>query len=234
MAFLPFKARSMFSSSSSPSSQTQPNAPPPMRPSNTATPATLTPLTPPAPAHRHGQPSPLATLQYQQDLLADFWSGSAARTPRPPRASSPSPPPRSSSSTHSHSRSYSETHESVGRSGSGKGMGKGKTKWAQAIQVRERRAHEEEGLPEPRTAARTMFLFGFLCPLLWFAGAVLLFFPRTPAVEMAHIDVAVHSERSRRAKAEERWARRCLWACVCVLAAVPVVVLGVVLARRHA
>ena len=71
-----------------------------------------------------------------------------------------------------------------------------------------------------------------MCPLLWLAGAVLLFVPTTPRVEMASVPLPVHAAAARERRvaryraAEARWARRCLWAAVALLAVLAVVVVA--------
>ncbi|KAI0705963.1 hypothetical protein C8T65DRAFT_740690 [Cerioporus squamosus] len=172
---------------------------------------TVVPPSPLPPTHQ--QTSTLATLQYQEGLIADFWSGSAARAPSPPTSSS--------------------SHTSSMGSAGGK-----KIKWGNAIRVREaERSTRTQVLPdEPKTRARLFFLVGFVCPLLWLAGAFILFYP-TPQPEMASLPVHSTQERGRRLavyrKAETKWAKRCLWAWVCVMAIVPVIVVAAVLANKH-
>ena len=74
-------------------------------------------------------------------------------------------------------------------------------------------------------------------PLSWLLGAFLLFFPSTPHPEMASLPVHSTEERERRIavyrKAESKWAKRCLWAWVCVTAIVPIIVVAAVLANKH-
>lgn len=132
-SFIASKSRSLFGgSSSSPASSGDRHN----RPFSMASSVTVVPPSPVPPTHQ--QASTLATLQYQQSLMADFWSGSAARAPSPP-----------TSSTTSHS-------SSVGSAG-----GK-KSKWANAIMVREaERSARTQAYSEPKTRARLFFLLGF-------------------------------------------------------------------------
>ncbi|KAH9916563.1 uncharacterized protein BXZ73DRAFT_105758 [Epithele typhae] len=166
-------------------------------------------------------PSELATLQYQQDLLRDFWSGSAAGPLPPPPvpvAVSPTSPDASRSSSFD--------------------LGEGqKTKWGSVILGRSHIALAAAPVPKP--LSRTLFLFGFLCPLLWFVGAFFLFRPPAPrAVELNALPFYTVGERERRVAAyratEERWAKRCLWAAVAVLAIAAFVAGGAVMAARGA
>ena len=75
-----------------------------------------------------------------------------------------------------------------------------------------------------------------MCPLLWLVGAVFLFRPPTPRVDPDALPVYAKAERARRisayAAAEERWAKRCLWAWVAVLCVVSVAAGGVAYAVR--
>ena len=73
-------------------------------------------------------------------------------------------------------------------------------------------------------------------PLLWLVGAVFLFRPPAPRVELADLPVHAAMERERRlmayAIAEEKWAKRCLWAWVAFLCVVAVAAGGVAIAIR--
>ncbi|RPD53665.1 hypothetical protein L226DRAFT_350586 [Lentinus tigrinus ALCF2SS1-7] len=208
-SFISSKARSLFGgSSASPASPTGDLA---LRPFSMASSVTVVPPSPVPPSHQ--QESTLATLQYQQSLMADFWSGSAARAPSPP----------TSSSTHTTS-----TGSSGGR----------KSKWANAIMVQEaERSARMQVMPEPKTRARLFFLLGFVFPLSWLLGASLLFYTPTPHPEITSLPVHSTEERERRLaayhKAETKWAKRCLWAWMCVMAIVPVIVVAAVLASKH-
>ena len=72
-----------------------------------------------------------------------------------------------------------------------------------------------------------------MCPLLWLVGAVFLFRPPTPCADLdaQPLPVYAKAEHARRisayAAAEERWAKRCLWAWVAVLCVVSVAAGGV-------
>ncbi|KAI0363932.1 hypothetical protein BV20DRAFT_1057619 [Pilatotrama ljubarskyi] len=95
---------------------------------------------------------------------------------------------------------------------------------------------DEKRPREPKTLARRLFLVGFAFPLLWMAGLVLLFRPTkyAPDLERAPVGSAEEMRWHKAAyrAAEEKWARRCLWAFVTLLATVSVVVITVVLAQR--
>ncbi len=71
---------------------------------------------------------------------------------------------------------------------------------------------------------------------MWFVGAIILFVPTTPHIEMASLPVHSTQERERRValyrKAEAKWAKRCLWALVALLGIVTVVVVAAVLAVK--
>ncbi|KAH9925694.1 uncharacterized protein BXZ73DRAFT_91094 [Epithele typhae] len=201
-------------------SKTKSSAPAPhTRASSAASPTTT--ATPPA------YPSELATLQYQQDLLRDFWSGSAAG-PLPP------PPVPVAVSPTSADASRSSSFD----------LGEGqKTKWGSVILGRSHIALAAAPVPKP--LSRTLFLFGLtiaphtVCPLLWFVGAFFLFRPPAPrAVELNALPFYTVAERERRVAAyraaEERWAKRCLWAAVAVLAIAGFVAGGAVMAARGA
>ncbi len=75
-----------------------------------------------------------------------------------------------------------------------------------------------------------------MCPLLWLVGAFFFFYP-TPQPEMANLPVHSTEERERRLAvyrtAETKWAKRCLWAWVCVMGIVPIIAVTVVLANKH-
>ncbi|KAM5537302.1 hypothetical protein V8D89_009032 [Ganoderma adspersum] len=150
----------------------------------------------------------IALFQYQEELLADFFSGSAAPRPRPP--------PPASSSGHSHS---SHSHSSS----------KSKTKWGAVLADRDAKAKASaSAYPEPTTLSKRMFQFGFACPLLWLAGVVFVFRPPRPRIEHEGFPVNSEEERARRLavykQAEERWAKRCWWAFAGFLIVVIVVV----------
>ncbi len=75
-----------------------------------------------------------------------------------------------------------------------------------------------------------------MCPLLWLVGAFIFFYP-TPQPEMASLPVQSTEERERRLAvyrtAEAKWAKRCLWAWVCVMGIVPIIAVTAVLANKH-
>ncbi|KAI0351238.1 hypothetical protein OH77DRAFT_1430051 [Trametes cingulata] len=95
---------------------------------------------------------------------------------------------------------------------------------------------DEKEQQEPRTLARRLFLFGFAFPVLWMAGLALLFWPTkyAPDLERAPVGSAEEMRWHKAAyrAAEEKWARRCLWAFISLLATVSVIVVTVVLAQR--
>ncbi|CDO69936.1 hypothetical protein BN946_scf184836.g10 [Trametes cinnabarina] len=90
--------------------------------------------------------------------------------------------------------------------------------------------------PEPRTLARTLFLYGFLFPLLWLAGMVLVFSPTRydPDLERAQVSSAEEMQQHKAAHraAEEKWARRCMCASAVLLGLIVVVVVTIVLAMK--
>ncbi|KAI1795396.1 hypothetical protein LXA43DRAFT_1058538 [Ganoderma leucocontextum] len=149
------------------------------------------------------QAAELAAFQYQQELLADFFSGSAAPRPRPPPPASPS--------GHSHS-----SHSASSKS---------KTKWGAVLIDREREAKTKAngnfGFACPLLwLAGVVFLFYPPRPRIEHEGL-----PVSSAEELGR-RVAVYEA------AEVRWARCCLLAWVIFMAVVPVVVAAAVLGAR--
>ena len=73
-------------------------------------------------------------------------------------------------------------------------------------------------------------------PLFWVAGALILLSPlRVPEEwELSKTEGERQELIESMRKTEVKWAKRCLWAWVGFLAAVVVVVLAAVLARRRA
>ncbi|TFK22835.1 hypothetical protein FA15DRAFT_595356 [Coprinopsis marcescibilis] len=89
-------------------------------------------------------------------------------------------------------------------------------------------AEEDDSLPkytphaEPTTLAMYLFKFGFLFPIFWILGALILVSPlrEPPAGEASPVWMPEKTEAERQAfiahmrEAEVRWAKRCLWALV--------------------
>ncbi|WVQ74226.1 hypothetical protein IAR50_003822 [Cryptococcus sp. DSM 104548] len=73
--------------------------------------------------------------------------------------------------------------------------------------------YEEESTMEPKTLAKTLWLYGFLCPLLWLIGMAIMCIPLSPVEE------EVDPERAQKLdemivilrKCELKYARRCAW-----------------------
>ncbi|TBU24844.1 hypothetical protein BD311DRAFT_532721 [Dichomitus squalens] len=184
---------------------------------------TVTINLPTSPHPNPSQAAEIAAFQYQQELLADFFSGGAAPRPRPP-------PPASSSDHSSQITSQASSYGSTGK----------KSKWGSMLVERDAAKAKANAVtnvyPEPTTLSKRMFQFGFACPLLWLMGAVFLFRPPRPRIEHEGLPVNSAEERGRRIAvyelAEERWAWRCLWGSVATVVIVSAVVIGAVLGTR--
>ena len=114
--------------------------------------------------------------------------------------------------------------------------------------------------PEPKTLARTLFLFGFgascplvlftlirsgsswrwrYCsafPLLWLIGVAFICLPTKydPDLESAPVGSAEQLQRHKEAyrAAEDKWAKRCLWAFIILVGLLAVVVVAIMLAKK--
>ncbi|OSD03848.1 hypothetical protein PYCCODRAFT_1434242 [Trametes coccinea BRFM310] len=156
------------------------------------------------------QPSTLTTLTYQNDLIGNFWGGRSQGMPVPP---GPSADPTRNPGEAANPR-RKRRHASL-----------------DTFEVDDLKAP-----PEPKTLARSLFLYGFLFPVLWLAGMVLVFSPTKydPDLERAQVNSAEEMQRHKAAHraAEERWARRCMCASAVLLGIIVVVVLTMVLAMK--
>ncbi|KAI0669031.1 hypothetical protein C8Q78DRAFT_224862 [Trametes maxima] len=146
-----------------------------------------------------------ATLEYQSDQIANFWGGYPV-----------APDPR---------RSPGESADA---------QRKPRKPSVSTFEVEEAQRTREE---EPKTRARTMFFWGFVLPLLWLVGVYTLFCPTKyePDLESAPVGSAEEMKRHKAAyrAAEEKWARRCLWMLISLLAVLSVVIITVVLAMKN-
>ncbi|THH16023.1 hypothetical protein EUX98_g9369 [Antrodiella citrinella] len=85
---------------------------------------------------------------------------------------------------------------------------------------------------EPPTLAMYLFKFGFLFPLFWFAGIIVLLSPLSapenwePTKTEAERQELVELLR----RTEQKWAKRCLWASI-ILAVVVAVITGIAVAE---
>ncbi|KAI0776621.1 hypothetical protein BD413DRAFT_469027 [Trametes elegans] len=157
---------------------------------------TVAPLTP-------TQPGMLTTLNYQSDLIADFWGGRSQGMQVQPRPS---------------------------------GDSREETKKRRLPSVETVDA-EQTPRRQPRTLARTLFMLGFVFPLFWIAGVVILFRPTRYEPDLERVSVGSAEEmrlhKAAYRAAEEKWARRCLWACTTLLSVTVIVVLTAVLATKN-
>ncbi|KAI8992774.1 hypothetical protein BD414DRAFT_535356 [Trametes punicea] len=173
----------------------RPLKPAPSMARHTSSPQPSSPITP-------TQPSTLATLTHQNDLIANFWGGRS------------------------------------------QGMQVRETREPPALQQKKPRhpsldTFEIEDLkvtPEPKTLARSLFLYGFLFPLLWPVGIALIFSPTkyNLDLEKGSVGSAEQMQRDKAAyrAAEEKWAKRCMWAFATLLGLLVVIIITVVLAMK--
>ncbi|KAI0640971.1 hypothetical protein C8Q79DRAFT_1014801 [Trametes meyenii] len=145
-----------------------------------------------------------ATLEYQSDQIANFWGGYPV-----------APDPRSSPSE------------------SADAQRKTRKPSVSTFQMEE----DQRAREEPKTRVRTIFFWGFVFPLLWLVGVYTLFFPTKyePDLETAPVGSAEEMKRHKVAyrAAEEKWARRCLWMLITLLAILSVIIVTVVLAMKN-
>ncbi|KAH9943519.1 hypothetical protein B0H21DRAFT_695578 [Amylocystis lapponica] len=88
---------------------------------------------------------------------------------------------------------------------------------------------------EPQTLAKYFFLFGFLFPLFWLAGSLILVSSlRAPAEwEIEKTEAEREQLIADMRRMEVKWAKRCLLALSVLLLAIAVVVVSVVFATRQ-
>ncbi|KAI0655718.1 hypothetical protein C8Q70DRAFT_1057264 [Cubamyces menziesii] len=214
------KVSKLFTRPSSPASS-ETAAPPPqaggsprsVRPLSRASSITLgaPPPMPPSPV-TPTQPSTLVVLTHQHDLIADFWGGhSRGMQVRPQeapasRAHTAVDPPRNPS--RNQRQTSMDTFE----------------------------MDDLKAPPEPKTLARTLFLFGFAFPLLWLIGVAFICLPTKydPDLESAPVGSAEQMQRHKEAyrTAEDKWAKRCLWAFIILVGLLAVVIVAIMLAKK--
>ncbi|ODN83285.1 hypothetical protein L202_01456 [Cryptococcus amylolentus CBS 6039] len=95
--------------------------------------------------------------------------------------------------------------------------------------------YEEESTMEPKTLAKTLWQYGFVCPLLWLIGMTILWIPLRP------VEDEVDPERAQKLeemieilrRTELKYAKRCIWAfCGFSLLIALIVVVAVVVSTR--
>ncbi|KAF9228101.1 hypothetical protein BS17DRAFT_692486 [Gyrodon lividus] len=88
---------------------------------------------------------------------------------------------------------------------------------------------------EPETVAWHMFKYGFFFPLFWAIGVYFLFSPM-------HVSEDWQSDKTEQEKeiilsemrqTEAKWAKRCLWALLSFFACIVLLIIAVVISKRH-
>ncbi|WVR09757.1 hypothetical protein IAU60_006833 [Kwoniella sp. DSM 27419] len=97
--------------------------------------------------------------------------------------------------------------------------------------------YTEDTRTEPLTLARGLWLWGFLCPLLWFLGMCILWIPLRPVEEELDLERAqkIQEMITILRRTELKYAKRCMWALLSFLAILLSIIgiaMAVVLARR--
>ncbi|WRT70832.1 uncharacterized protein IL334_007831 [Kwoniella shivajii] len=95
--------------------------------------------------------------------------------------------------------------------------------------------YAEETQTEPKTLARALWKWGFLCPLLWLIGMCILWIPLKPIEEEGDPEKAQKLEEMIviLRKTELKYAKRCAWACLGFsVFLIAIIVIGTVLSVR--
>ncbi|KAH7882193.1 hypothetical protein F5I97DRAFT_435019 [Phlebopus sp. FC_14] len=93
----------------------------------------------------------------------------------------------------------------------------------------------QEGEEEPETVARHMFKYGFFFPLFWAVGVYFLYAPLRVSPEWEQDKTEEEKEKmlAHMRRTERMWARRCLWALASFFACIVILVVAVVISKRH-
>ncbi|KAI6000050.1 hypothetical protein EDD15DRAFT_2236413 [Pisolithus albus] len=88
---------------------------------------------------------------------------------------------------------------------------------------------------EPDTVARQLFKYGFFFPLFWAIGVYFMFAPMrvSPDWEQGKTEEEKAKILSDMRQTEMKWAKRCLWALVSFFVCMILVIVAVVVSRRH-
>ncbi|TYJ55217.1 hypothetical protein B9479_004047 [Cryptococcus floricola] len=95
--------------------------------------------------------------------------------------------------------------------------------------------YEEESTMEPKTLAKTLWKYGFICPLLWLIGMSIMWIPLRPVEDEVDAEKAQKLEEMIviLRKTELKYAKRCAWAfCGFSLSLALIIIIAVVVSTR--